>query len=42
MLQQVGSKLNDELLELQEDNAGKNLHLEHLEDEIINNGVSWW
>ena len=26
-------------LELQEDHAGKNLHLEHLEDEIINNGV---
>ena len=24
---------------LQEDHAGKNLHLEHLEDEIINNGV---
>ena len=27
-------------LELQEDHAGKNLHLEHLEDEIINNGVA--
>ena len=25
---------------LQEDHAGKNLHLEHLEDEIINNGVA--
>ena len=25
---------------LQEDYAGKNLHLEHLEDEIINNGVA--
>ena len=24
---------------LNEDHAGKNLHLEHLEDEIINNGV---
>ena len=24
----------------QEDHAGKNLHLEHLEDEIINNGVA--
>ena len=27
-------------LELQEDHVGKNLHLEHLEDEIINNGVA--
>jgi hypothetical protein len=26
-------------LELQEDHAGKNLHLEHLEDEILNYGV---
>ena len=26
---------------LQEDQGGKNLHLEHLEDEIINNGI-WW
>ena len=25
--------------QLNEDKAGKNLHLEHLEDEIINNGV---
>ena len=25
---------------LKEDQAGKNLHLEHLEDEIINNGVA--
>ena len=25
---------------LNEDHAGKNLHLEHLEDEIINNGVA--
>ena len=25
---------------LQEDHAGKNLHLEHLEYEIINNGVA--